>query len=152
MQYYFQLWELIGQGWSSSRKIQPPWSPWDPLRHHTNIPVPNYFKNVFQDPEGECSASQIKRKWAMQEIKIIQQQTSIFFPLVIGPLKYREEIKIWFLPSSRMQSSWRHTSSTCEMQERIWKFLQWIIGNWSQRRATCVTQGSEKGNKQKEYS
>ena len=59
----------------------------------------------------------------MHEIKIIQQKTPIFFPLMLCPLKYREEIKIWFLPSVRMQSSWRDTSSTCEMQRKDLEIL-----------------------------
>ena len=118
----------IGQGWSS-RKIHCLNSHGAINQKQSSIPshkhpcVPNYFKNVFQDPKGECSGSKIKRKWTMQEIKIIQQKTPIFFPLVLGPLKYREEIKIWFLPSGRMQSSWRDTSSTCEMQRKDLEIL-----------------------------
>ena len=59
----------IGQGWSSSRKIHCLNSygainqkQQSSIPSHKHPCVPNYFKDVFQDPEGEYSGSQIKRK------------------------------------------------------------------------------------------
>lgn len=125
MQYYFWLWELRQVRVGAAVENTFPKLTWsykpnnNEVSHHTNIPL---ILSILKDPEGECSGGRIKIKGATQKLRSYNKK-HYNASLILGPLKYREEIKIWFLPSGRTQSSWAYGAHV-KCRERIWRFLQ----------------------------